>query len=142
MDVVDVNVLLYAVNPDAPHHRSSHRWLQDSLNSPGALGLTWAALVGFVRLATHPTIWPDPMDVGAALDLVDTWLTAPGSTVLEPSPRHAVTLRGLLEETGSGANLTTDAHLAAIALDHGAGICSFDLDFERFAGLRRTSPGG
>ena len=140
MDVVDVNVLLYAVNPDAPHHAAARRWLQAALNRPGALGLTWLVLVGFVRLATHESIWPHPLPTGDALDLVEAWVASPGAIVLEPTGRHVRVLRSLLTETGTGGNLTNDAHLAALAAEHGAMVCSFDNDFDRFPGVRWHPP--
>jgi toxin-antitoxin system PIN domain toxin len=140
MDVVDVNVLLYAVNPDADHHQRSRRWLEAALRHPGSVGLTWAVLIGFVRLATHPGVWPEPLDAGDALDIVETFLVAPGATILEPTGRHLSVVRGLLAETGTAGNLTNDAHLAAIAIEHGAAVCTFDTDFGRFPGVRWHPP--
>jgi len=115
--------------------------LTDALNNPGNIGFTWLVVVGFIRLATNPKLWPDPMSTVEAVDEIERWVRAPGSTVLEPTSRHLAVVRGLLEHTGTAANLTTDAHLAAIAVEHGLDVCSFDTDFDRFAGLRRVEPG-
>lgn len=138
--VVDVNVLLYAVNSDSVHHEHAHRWLVQASNTPGSLGLTWTVMVGFVHLATNPRVWPLPLTPDEAFDYVDRLIAAPGSTVLEPTARHASVLRGLLLDSGTAGNLTNDAHLAAIAVGHGVGVCSYDTDFERFRGVRRVEP--
>lgn len=141
MLLVDVNVLLYAIDTESPHHRSAHRWLTAALNTPGSVGLTWTVLIAFVRLATNPRVWPSPLTPAEALDHVELLVDAPGATLLEPTGRHASILRGLLTESGTAGNLATDAHLAAIAVEHGVGVCSFDTDFDRFRGVRRTEPG-
>lgn len=141
MLLVDVNVLLYAVDSSSVRHMQSKSWLTEALNGPGRIGLTWLVVVGFVRLATNPKLWPNPMSVDDALDEVDQWIAAPGSTVLEPTSRHLAVLRSLLGHTGTAANLTNDAHIAAIAIEHGIGVCSFDTDFDRFVGVERIEPG-
>lgn len=141
MDVVDVNILLYALEPGVPRHAEAHAWLQAALNRPGAVGFTWLVIVGFVRIATHESIWPDPLTISEATDVAAEWLDAPGSVVLEPTARHLAVVRGLVLETGSAGNLTNDAHLAAIAIEHGAAVCTFDNDFGRFPGLRWHRPG-
>ncbi len=140
MLVVDLNVLLYATDEASVHHDTSREWLDGALNRPGSLGLTWLVMVGFVRLATHPKVWRDPLDPEQALDEVQRWVAAPGSNILEPSARHLMILRGLLGATGTAANLTNDAHLAAIALEHGVRVCSYDTDFDRFPGVDRVEP--
>lgn len=140
MVVVDVNVLLYAIDQRAAHHATSHRWLTEVLNAPGSIALTWPVLLAFVRIATNPRVWPRPLSAPEALDYVEQWIAAPGTTMLEPTTRHAAVLRGLLLESGTAGNLTSDAHLAAIAVEHGLGVCSYDNDFERFNGVKRVRP--
>jgi toxin-antitoxin system PIN domain toxin len=138
--VVDVNVLLYATNPSAERHEPAHRWLRQSLNEPASIGFTWLVLLGFLRISTHPSVFERPLSVERALQIAATWTVAPGAAILEPSIRHLAVLSGLLDSTGAGGNLTNDAHLAAIAIEHGAGVCSYDNDFDRFDGLRRHAP--
>ena len=140
MTVSDVNILLYAYDSSSTHHERARSWLEGRLSGVEALGFCWPVLLAFVRLATNPRIFESPLPVGEALDIVDSWLAAPPATVIHPGPRHAVLLRQLLEPLGTAGNLTTDAHLAALALEHDAELCSADADFSRFAGLRWTNP--
>lgn len=98
-------------------------------------------MLAFIRIATNPAILPAPMTVEEAVGQVEAWLAAPAAVVAQPTARHADLLRGLLRETGTAGNLTTDAHLAALAIEHGAEIVSYDRDFARFAGLRHRLPG-
>jgi len=133
MKIVDANVLLYAVNADSAHHDSAQRWLTSSLGGNEALGFPWVSLLAFVRVSTNPRIFASPLLISAAFDLVDSWLGQPPSTVPAPTARHAALLRGLLEQTGAAGNLTTDAHLAALAIEHSADVVTFDRDFARFA---------
>lgn len=141
MLLVDVNVLLYAIDSSSAMHQPSRSWLTEALNQPGSVGFTWLVVVGFVRLATSARVWPNPLSTSDAVDEAERWITAPGSTLLEPTSRHLAVLRGLLDHAGAGANLTNDAHLAAIAIEHGIDVCNFDTDFDRFVGLRRVEPG-
>jgi toxin-antitoxin system PIN domain toxin len=138
--LVDANVLLYAVNEAAPRHATARGWLDRSLAGPEPVGFAWTVLLAFLRLATHPAVFPRPLSATRAADVVRAWLAQPPAVVVDPTPRHADLLAGLLAETGTAANLVNDAHLAALALEHGAVLVSFDADFGRFAGLRREIP--
>ena len=140
MILMDVNLLLYAYDSSSAHHDRAKPWLEGRLSGVETVGFAWATLVAFLRLATSPRVFESPFRVDDALDLVDAWLAAPCSTVLHPGSRHAVLLRQLLEPLGTAGNLTTDAHLAALALEHDAELCSADTDFSRFPGLRWTNP--
>lgn len=140
MQVVDANVLLYAVNADAPRHDAARRWLDEALSGAEAVGFAWVVLLAFVRLATNAAVFPRPLPTEAALDVVDAWLAQPAARIVEPTARHLALVRGLLEPIGTNANLVNDAHLAAIALEHGASLVTFDNDFERFSGIRRIEP--
>jgi toxin-antitoxin system PIN domain toxin len=142
--LADTNVLLAAVNTDARGHRVARAWLETNLSGSDATGFAWLALVGFVRLATKTALFASPLGPGEALDFVEEWLAQPNATVLHPGARHARTLRELIEPTGSAGNLTSDAHLAAIAIEHGATLATFDAEFHRFRGLRLEylRPGG
>ena len=140
MRVVDANVLLYAVNPAAAEHARAKRWLDGALSGAETVGFAWVVLLTFLRLATSAAVFARPLAIDEAFGVVELWLDRPPSVVLDPTPRHLAVLRGLLEGTGTAANLVNDAHLAALALEHGAEIVSFDRDFQRFAGVRSSTP--
>jgi len=142
MKVVDANVLLYAVNQDAALHLGAKGWLEDALNGEEAVGFSWTVLLAFLRLSTRRGLFPRPLGVAQGIAMIEEWLAQPPAVVVQPTGRHAAILRGLLESTGSGGNLVNDAHLAALAVEHGAEIVSFDTDFERFDGVRWSIPTG
>jgi toxin-antitoxin system PIN domain toxin len=134
-------VLLYAVDRASAHHDQSLPWLDASLAGTETVGLAWVVLLAFIRLATNTSVFEHPMAPDEAVGQVEAWLQAPAAVVAQPTPRHANLLRGLLRDAGTAGNLTTDAHLAALALEHGADIVSFDRDFGRFPGVRHRLPG-
>lgn len=136
MKLPDTNVLLHAVNRQAPRHAVALQWLQAAFAAPAGVGLAWAALLGFVRLATRSGIYAQPLQAQQALQVLNHWLAQPGARVLTPGPGHAALLGRLLLGAGTAGNLVGDAHLAALALEHGAEVGTFDRDFARFAGLR------
>lgn len=140
MNLVDANVLLYAVDEDAPLHPAAISWLDPALAGREAVGFAWMVVLAFVRLSTHPAIFPNPLDPDQAFDVVESWLDQPASVVVDPTVRHLSVLRGLLAPLGTAANLVNDAHLAALAVEHGAEIVSFDADFARFPGVRWHRP--
>ncbi|MHB8507764.1 MAG: TA system VapC family ribonuclease toxin [Candidatus Dormibacteria bacterium] len=140
MVIVDANVLLYAVNRTAPNHSPARRWIEEALNSDEALGFSWTVLLAFLRIATMPALSPTPLETTQALDVIDSWLGAPPAMVVQAGPRHAGLLRGLLSGAGTAGNLVGDGHLAALALEHSARICSFDRDFARFPGVNSFRP--
>lgn len=141
MKIVDANVLLYAVNEDARHHKLSRSWLDTALSGGGSVGFAWVPLLAFVRLATKEGLFPRPLPVSRAVAVVEHWLASPAAHLLHPGDQHAAILARLLEPLGSGGNLVNDAHLAALAVEHRATIVSFDNDFGRFAGVRWERPG-
>jgi uncharacterized protein len=140
MRVVDANVLLYAVNSDTVHHRASGAWLDRSLSGADRVGFSWVALLAFLRLATRETLFPRPLSPGQAVRQVKEWLGAPGAVLVNPSPRHADVLSGLLASAGTAGNLVNDAHLAALAVENRADVVSYDADFGRFEGVRWRRP--
>jgi toxin-antitoxin system PIN domain toxin len=142
MFIVDANVLLYCVNESAPRHRAAKRWVERHLNGAEPVGLAWISLMAFLRIATLPAMSPRPIPVADAVSIVEDWLAAPAATVVNPTSRHLDLLRGLLMESGTAGNLTNDAHLAALAVEHGARVCTFDRDFARFAGIALVIPEG
>jgi toxin-antitoxin system PIN domain toxin len=130
--VPDANVLLHAVNEGAREHRSANAWLRRALGQGEAVAFAWTVVLAFLRISTHPAVFPRPLSPGEASDVAQGWLDAPPSVPLEPTRRHLALVRGLLGRTGTAGNLVGDAHLAALALEHGATVVSFDRDFERF----------
>ncbi len=135
MILPDVNVLLHAVNRGAPQHAMAHAALVAGFNE-GPVALAWPALLGFLRLSTRSGILPRPLGIEQALDTIDAWLDHPGGVVVQPTTQHPAVLRRLLLGIGQGGPVVSDAHLAALAIEHGATLLTFDRDFERFAGLR------
>lgn len=140
MKLVDANILLYAVNEDAPHHQDSREWLDDALSGAATVGFSWIALLAFVRLSTKVGLFPTPLAVEEALDRVDAWLAQPAALVVEPTARHASLLAELLGTVGVGGNLVNDAHLAALAIEHRGDVVSYDNDFSRFPAVAWEVP--
>lgn len=140
MKVVDLNILLYAVNRDSPRHQRAKAWLESTLSRDETVALPWVVVLGFLRVATSRQVLPNPITIDQAVSVVDGWLSQPPVVTLSPGDEHWSILGGLLSEVGSAGNLTTDAHLAALALEHGAELCSTDTDFARFARLRWVNP--
>lgn len=140
MKVVDLNVLLYAVNRDTARHRAAKRWLEQTLSGDETIGIPWVVLLGFLRIATSRRVFPSPLQPDQAIAIVDGWLARPNVIPLAPGEAHWGTLRGVLAQVGTAGNLTTDAHVAALALEVGAEVCSTDADFARFGGVRWVNP--
>lgn len=142
MKLPDVNVLLYAMDASAPRHRVARPWLEERLSGTETFGFAWAVLVAFVRLSTSPHVFATPLSAGEAFDIIDGWLAQPCAAVVHPTERHAALMRELLEPLGTAGNLTSDAHLAALSIEHGAELCSSDRDYSRFPRVRWSDPLG
>jgi uncharacterized protein len=140
--VVDANVLLYAVNEDAEHHETARGWLDGALGGEETVGFAWIVLLAFLRLSTRSGLFPRPLTLEEACGVGEHWLSRPPAVVLNPTERHLAVLRGLLSQSGVGGNLVSDAHLASLAVEHGAEVVSYDTDFARFEGLRWHTPAG
>jgi toxin-antitoxin system PIN domain toxin len=140
MKLLDANLLLYAVNKDAPLHAKAKAWLETTLSGRETVAFSWNVILAFVRLTTRPGLFRNALSLERAFDLVAAWLDQPSATVVNPGPRHLAILRGLLTSLGTGGNLTSDAHLAALAIEQNAELCSCDADFARFAGLHWRNP--
>jgi|SRR5579863_6168682 uncharacterized protein len=140
MILVDANILIYAVNADAPSNRKAKLWLESALAGQETVGFSWNVILAFLRLTTRPGLFRRPLRADTAFDLVAAWLNQTSATVVHPGPRHLAVLRELLRPLGTAGNLTSDAHLAALAIEHGAQLCSSDTDFARFNGLKWRNP--
>jgi uncharacterized protein len=137
--VPDLNLVLYAYNPGAAAHGGAKAWWQNLLGSGTPVGIPWIVVLGFVRLSTTRGVFRTPATASAALDRVDSWFEQPNVAILSPGDKHLIHLRSVLAAT-SGGSLTTDAHLAALAIEHRAELHTNDTDFSRFRGLRWRNP--
>ncbi len=140
MIVPDVNLLIHAYNADSPVHAPARAWWERLLADPAPVGLPWVVALGFIRITTHPRIAAHPLPAATACGHVEAWLRQPQVSPLYPGERHSVILFDLLRRLGTAGNLTTDAHLAALAIEHQAELHSTDADFTRFSGLRWRNP--
>jgi toxin-antitoxin system PIN domain toxin len=138
--IPDVNLLIYAIDEVSPHRPIARAWLGDIMSGSETVGFPWHSLLGFLRLTTNPRLLETPLSPATALDIIDGWLAQPNATIAHPTRRHAAVLRDLLTPVGVAGDLTPDAHLAALAIEHGATLHSADTDFARFAGLRWYNP--
>jgi uncharacterized protein len=142
MILLDANILIYAVNRDAPQHQAVKRWLEAALSGTETVGFSWNVLLAFLRVTTRAGLFQSPLPVETAFRVIASWLELPPAVVVHPGPGHLDALRRLLLPLGAGGNLTSDAHLAALAIEHDAQLCSTDSDFTRFPGLRYRNPLG
>lgn len=140
MILVDANLLLYAYNSSSDHHQASREWLEAALSREERIGLSWTVLLAFLRLATTPRIFPEPLTMAEAIAIVSDWLARPNVLLLHPTERHWEVLSSLLAVTRIRGRDVTDAHLAALAVEHGATFCTSHRDFARFPGLKTLDP--
>lgn len=140
MILVDTNLLLYAVVRQYKQHQQAREWLDERLNSVGWVGLPWESLVGFVRLVTNSRVFPRPLSAERAWEHVEDWLDRPTAWVPIPGEQHRRVLGELVRSTAPSAGLVHDAHLAALAVQHGLIVASTDGDFARFPGVRWENP--
>jgi toxin-antitoxin system PIN domain toxin len=138
--IPDINLLVYAHNGAASPHRVARTWWEDLMAKEQVIALPWMIVFGFIRVVTHPAVLEEPLRPVAATEIVESWLEQSNVQILEPGPRHLEIVRGFFETTGVGGNLTTDTHLAALAVEHQCELHSNDSDFGRFQGLRWHNP--
>ena len=140
MILIDANLLLYAKFADFPQHPGASKWLQQQLGSPGRVGIPWPSFLAFLRIGTSGRVFARPMSIHDAWQQVIDWISHPRVWIPEPTADHAVILGKLLVDTRAAGNLVTDAHLAALAIEHGLTLCSADSDFARFPRLDWRNP--
>ena len=140
MILVDANLLVYAHVASMPQHAAARKWLDAKLGGHAPVGLPWNSLLGFLRLVTNPRVFERPEPIDAAWRQVEAWLDSPSAWIPGPGDHHRKILSGLLRQGGIRANLVPDAHVAALAMEHGLILCSTDGDFARFKGLRWENP--
>src|ERR1035441_6766316 len=140
MIIPDLNLLIYAYDSSSPWHEAAKRWWTGSLSGTQSVGIPWVVALGFIRLWTSPRVFRNPMTVDQAATHVESWLQRPMVRAVNPGPRHAELAFSFLRTEGKGGNLTTDAHLAALAIEANATLHTADTDFLRFPGLRWINP--
>lgn len=138
--LVDANLLLFARDAESPFHPRAREWLTAALNGPIRVGLPWQSLTAFIRISTHPRAYERPLTADEAWQQVTDWLQAEPAWIPGPTDRHAEVFGELLRRYQVRGNLVSDAHLAAIALEHGLRICSADTDFARFDDVVWVNP--
>jgi toxin-antitoxin system PIN domain toxin len=140
MKLIDLNLLIYAVNRDAPHHDEARRWWETCLTGSEPIALAWVVILGFLRITTSERVMPQPLTAEEAIQVIDEWLNLPSVKIASPTERHWDIFRTIITSLGTAGNLTTDAHVAALAIEHGATLCSTDIDFARFPMLQWINP--
>jgi uncharacterized protein len=138
--LIDANLLLCAVDRTSRYHKRAAEWLTEQLNGPRRVGLPWQSLVAFLRISTHPRASANPLPPEDAVRCVEDWLAPDVTWVPQPGPRHAALLTDLITRRQVTGNLVSDAHLAALAIEHGLTLCSADSDFARFPELSWRNP--
>lgn len=140
MILIDANILIYAHVSSFTQHKLARDWLDKQLNAAAPVGLPWTSLIAFLRLVTNPRVFERPEPIADAWQIVRMWLAAETAWIPQPTEHHADVLDEFLALPGIHGNLVPDAHLAALAVEHGLTLCSTDGDFARFPGLRWLNP--
>lgn len=140
MILVDANLLLYAHNASATEHSAARQWFERSVGSTDRIGIPWPSILAFVRIASNPVVFRKPATPAEAWKVVKEWFRRDNVWIPTPGAMHGEILESLLADTRVTSRLVPDAHLAALAIEHGLTLCSTDGDFSRFAGLRWSNP--
>ena len=142
MIIPDINLLVYSYNSDGPFHEDAKDWWEHCLSNPGAVGLPWSVILGFVRIMSSNAVFRNPMEPLDVISQVQLWLACPQTQIVTPGPRHLEILTDIMGAARASGRLTTDAHLAALAIETQSELHSNDVDFARFRGLRWKNPIG
>ncbi len=142
MILVDANLLIYAYDSSSRPHGPAREWLEEVLSGADPVCLAWQTVLAFLRISTHTRIFERPLLVHEAVSIVDSWFQQPAMRLVQPTERHWPILSRLLPDSQARGPLVMDAHLAALAIEHGATMCTSDRDFSRFSGLRVVNPLG
>jgi len=138
--LIDANLLIYAYSSNFPQHPAARQWLDQQINGLARVGLPWASLLAFLRITTNPRMFSHPLPMPKAWKQVESWLACETVWVPSPTDRHSSVLGNLLGQGNVHGNLVSDAHLAALAIEHGLTLCSADGDFARFPSLNWHNP--
>lgn len=140
MILPDLNLLIYAVDESSLFNQAANSWLDEALSSTNPVGFCYPTMLGFLRLTTNRRVFTSPLTLEVATGYIDGWLQQPNATILVPTPNHWTLVKDLLSSSGTAGNLTTDAHIAALAVEHGYTVYSNDADFGRFQNVRWVNP--
>ncbi len=140
MKLLDANVLLYALDDTSARHEGARAWLDAALSGNEEVGFAWVVLLAVLRLTTKPAVFARPLRTAEAFDIIDEWLAQPCAVIMHPTIRHVSLMRGFLTAAGAAGNLTADAHLAALSVEYGATVATYDADFSRFPGVLTVNP--
>ena len=140
MILVDANLVLYAEDALSPQHEAARTWWDAQLSGASPVCLSWGVLCAFIRISTNSRVYERPLDLDQAMSRVQSWLDQPCVRLVHPTERHWTVLQALLKEGQALGNLVTDAHLAALAVQHGCTLMSTDGDFARFPKLKWSNP--
>lgn len=140
MILPDVNLLLYAYDAATSEHSRAREWLQRTISTYEVVGFSWHTILSFLRISTLPRMIASPYQLDEAIDIVEDWLAFSNARILSPTENHWRILKQLLPKTPVRGSLIMDAHLAALAIEHGATLCTNDRDFARFPGLKLEFP--
>jgi len=140
MILIDANLLLYAYNASSEHQQEAQQWFEKVMNRPEPVCLAWSSIMAFLRISTNPRIFPHALTINEALLIVSEWLSLPHVQTLNPTERHFEILKALLPKGQASGALVMDGHLAALAIEHGALLCTTDRDFARFPGVKVSNP--
>ena len=140
MILVDANILLYAEDSLQPRHQKARAWWDDILSGTEVICLCWTVLSAFIRIGTNPRVFAHPLSLEQALTRVQSWLDQPCTRIVRPTEHHWTVFKQVLMDGQAVANLVTDAHLAALAIEHGCELASTDSDFARFRKLKWKNP--
>lgn len=140
MILVDANILLYAEDALSPNHEAAREWWDAQLSGSEPVALCWPVLTAFIRIGTNARLHRHPLLLSEAVDRVQSWLDQPCVSVIHPTETHWLALQRMLVSGKATGNLVSDAHLAALAVEHHCVLCSTDADFARFRGLKWKNP--
>lgn len=140
MILVDANLLLYAEDSLSEHHEAARRWWDDCLSGTDPVCVCWPVLKAFVRIGTNPRLHERPLTLKEACARVQSWFEQPCVRLLQPTEHHWGLFQKMLKEGNAVGNLVSDAHLAALAVEHNCVLQSTDSDFARFRSLKWENP--
>jgi uncharacterized protein len=138
--IPDLNLLVYAFNSDASHHRPSAQWWEDSLNGDERIGVPWLVLMGFIRLLSGKAVMKNPYPVKDLFQITKEWFQLPNVILLEPTVRTYDLMEKLMVSMSLPGSMATDTFIAATAIEHDASLCTNDTDFSRFHSLKTLNP--
>jgi toxin-antitoxin system PIN domain toxin len=138
--LIDVNLLIYATFENMKQNRAARAWFESQLNGPARVGLPWGCLLGYLRIVTNRRAFSGAIATSDAWDQIESWLACDPVWIPQPTDRHAEVLGSLLSQPGVHGDLVPDAHLAALAIEHGLTLFSTDGDFARFRELKWVNP--